>query len=318
MQKSDQTLLSIMKPISKKNFQVIIIGGGAAGLSAGLWSAELGLDALILESANELGGQLLWTYNSIKNHLGIEVENGREMQEIFLKQIESRQLTIKTNCQVIKIDTQNKQVKLADKTTLSANALVIATGIRRRKLSLENEDEFINYGIISSGKGEGEKVFGKSVCIVGGGDAALENALILSEFAKEVTLIHRRKEFRARSEFVEKVKQNKKVKILTETIVTRLIGDKTIEALELKSLTETFIHPTDFLLLRLGVEPNTEILQKQIKLDKNGYCLINASCETNISNVYAIGDVANPLAPTISSAVGMGATAIKSLLQKIG
>lgn len=303
-----------MNSISKKHYQVIIIGGGAAGLSAGLWSAELGLNALILESANELGGQLLWTFNSIKNHLGIEVENGREMQKIFLKQIESRQLEIQTGCRVVEVHTENKTVKLTDGSLISADALIIATGIRRRKLGLENEDKFLNQGIITSGKGEGKKVTGKNVCIVGGGDAALENALILSEFAKEVTLIHRRKEFRGRTEFIEQVKQHPKVKILTETVITKLNGDDFLESLEFQTNESSFVYPTDFLLLRLGVEPNTELFRDQIDLDKNGYFTVNANCETNIRNVYAIGDVANPSSPTISSAVGMGSTAIKHLL----
>ncbi len=306
-----------MKLTLKEHYQVIIIGGGAAGLSAGLWCAELGLEALLLESAGELGGQLLWTFNAIKNHLGIEAKDGQELQKIFLKQIESRQFEIKTNCQIEEIDVRNRRIKLSNNNYLSADALIIATGIRRRKLGLENEENFNGRGVITSGKRDAEKAAGKKVCVVGGGDAALENALILSEFAENVTLIHRRKDFRARPEFIEKVRQNKKIKILTETTVINLSGTENLEALELKTAGEEFLCPTDFLLLRLGVEPNTELLQGQISLDKNGYCRINAHCETDVRNVYAIGDVANPLAPTVSSAVGMGASVAKIILQNL-
>lgn len=305
-----------MESIPKKHYQVIIIGGGPAGLSAGFWCAELGLEALLLESADELGGQLLWTYNAIRNHLGIEVENGRELQKVFLKQLESHYFAIKTDCRVVEIDAQNRQVKLNDNSQLSADVIIIATGIRRRKIGLENEEKFKGHGIIESGKRDGEKVRGKKVSVVGGGDAALENALILSEFAEKVTLIHRRRNFRARPEFIEKVQQNEKIEILTETIVTGLIGDKNLEAIELKTKTETHLYQTDFLLLRLGVEPNTEFLRGQIDLDENGYCRIDAHCETNLTNVYAVGDVANPLAPTISGAVGMGASVAKIIAQK--
>lgn len=301
----------------KNHYQIIIIGGGPAGLSAGLWSAELGLEAILLESADELGGQLLWTYNSIKNHLGIEAENGRELQNIFLKQIEYRRFEIKRSCQVIEIDVQNKRVKLSDNRYLSADCLVIATGIRRRSLGVENEEKFKGHGILNSGKRDGEKVRGKKVCVVGGGDAALENALILSELAEHVTLIHRRKEFRARPEFVDKVRQNDKIDIFTETSVTKIYGDEHLEGLELNRNSTIFRHQTDFLLLRLGVEPNTELLRGQINLDKNGYCQIDANCETNIKNVYVIGDAASPFSPTISSAVGMGATAIKNFLENL-
>ena len=316
MQKSDQSF-AFMKSGTEKDYQVIIIGGGAAGLAAGLWSAELGLKALILESAEEPGGQLLWTHNKIKNHLGVEAENGREMQKIFLHQIEPFPIEIKNNCLVSRIDVGNKTVKIDGETEISAEALVIATGIRRRKLGLKNEDIFLNKGIIISGKGEGEKTRGKKVCIVGGGDAALENALILSEYAEEVTLIHRRREFRGRTEFIERVRQNPKVKILTETTVAGISGSEFLESLELQVREATIVCPTDYLLLRLGVEPNTELIEDQISLDKNGYCLIDSNCETNVRNVFAIGDVANPLSPTISSAVGMGATAAKTILKNL-
>ncbi|NJM52895.1 MAG: FAD-dependent oxidoreductase [Blastocatellia bacterium] len=237
-----------MQTIKNKHYNAIIIGGGAAGISAALWSAELGLRAILLESSNELGGQLLWTYNAIKNHLGIEVENGREMQQVFLKQIQERDFELKTNCEVVEIDTENKQVKLKNDEILSADALIIATGIRRRKLNLENEEKFQGRGIFTSGKRDAEKAKGKKVCIIGGGDAALENALIVSEFADEITLIHRRKDFRGRLEFIEKVKQNEKITILTETVVTKITGQESLESLALQNLqtNQNFNYPTDF------------------------------------------------------------------------
>lgn len=308
-----------MKKAEKPNYNALIIGGGPAGISAALWCAELGLKAVLLESSEELGGQLLWTYNAIKNHLGIETKNGREMQKVFLKQIEERDFELRTNCEVVEIDTENKEVKLKTGEVLSADNLIIATGIRRRRLNLENEDSFQGKGIITSGKRDGEKVKDKTVCIVGGGDAALENALILSEYADNVILIHRRAEFRGRIEFIEKVKQNKKVKLLTETIVTKIIGQEFLEALELKNLQtkQTFIERTNLLLLRLGVEPNTELLHGKIQLDPHGYCLIDAHCQTNLKNIYAIGDVANPVSPTISTAVGMGAAVAKFIIHSL-
>lgn len=273
----------------------------------------------MLESADELGGQLLWTHNAIKNYLGVEVENGRELQQIFLKQIESRDFELRANCKVFEIDVEKKEVRSENGEIISADAIIIATGIRRRKLNLDNEENFQNKGILSSGKREAEKVKGKKVCVVGGGDAALENALILAEFADEVTLIHRRSGFRARSEFVERVKQSEKINILTETAVTRINGQSRLESVELQNLKTniTSLHPTDFLILRLGVEPNTELLQGKIELDENSYCLIDSNCETSAKNVYSIGDVANPLAPTISGAVGMGASVVKVIFDKI-
>ncbi|MBX7173421.1 MAG: NAD(P)/FAD-dependent oxidoreductase [Pyrinomonadaceae bacterium] len=298
---------------NSENFDVVIIGGGVAGISAAFWCNELGLSSVILESEKELGGQLLWTYNAIKNYLGIEAENGRELQKIFLNQIEKRNLSIKTNTKVSQIDTKNKTVLLEDGKILSAKFLVIATGIRRRKLNVAGEEAFQGKGILRSGKRDAELVRGKNVCVIGGGDAAVENALILAETAEKVTLIHRRKNFRAREEFIEKVKLNPKITVLTEMEITKIIGDESLEAIELKQITtnQTQIYQTDALLLRIGVEPNNELFRGQIELDKNGYCLIDSNCETSAMDVFAIGDIANPAAPTISSAVGMGATVSK-------
>jgi len=297
------------------NFDVIIIGGGAAGLSAALWCDELGLSALLLESGAEFGGQLLWTYNEIKNHLGIEAKNGRELRDIFIRQTENRKFTYRLNAEILEVDLDKKKVLLKTSESFSARALIIATGIRRRKLNVEGEETFRNKGIIESGKRDAEFVKGKSALIVGGGDAAFENALILSETASTVTLAYRGKDFRARAEFIEQVKNHPKVKILTETIVREINGKEQVEAVKLENLKtgETYNFPVEAILLRIGVEPNTEFLGGKLDLDEKGYIKINSFCQTSVKGIYAVGDVANPLAPTVSSAVGMGATAVKTI-----
>ncbi len=147
----------------------------------------------------------------------------------------------------------------------------------------------------------------------------MENALILSETALQVTLVHRRSDFRARAEFVEKVLANPKIDILTETAVTKIDGTEAVEAIELKNLSngEILILPVEAVLLRIGVEPNTELVRGKLKLNENGYIEINGNCETNVENIFAVGDVSNSLAPTVSSAVGMGATAAKVIFSKL-
>lgn len=301
------------KKNSKRLFDVIVVGGGAAGMSAALWCEELGMRTLLLEQRAELGGQLLKVYNAIKNHLGAETENGRQLRDIFLGQIKKRKFEVRTNAGVAEIDLQNKSVVLNSGESFSARALIVATGVSRRRLNAQAEEKFVGRGILESGKRDAEKVSGKSVCIVGGGDAALENALILAETAAKVYLVHRRKTFRARREFLEKILLNPKIEIVAETIVSKISGTSRVETVELQNLKtkKTRQLKVEAVLIRIGVEPNTKLLKGKLKLDKNGYIKINRDCETSVKGVFAAGDAANPHAPTVSSAVGMGTTAAK-------
>jgi thioredoxin reductase (NADPH) len=309
-------MMEITDKIKKNmNFDIIVIGGGAAGISAALWCDELGLNTLLLESNSELGGQLLWTYNEIKNHLGIEAKNGREMRDVFIKQIENRNFTIRFNTKVTAIDWGKKSISIETGETLFTKAIIIATGISRRKLNVEGEEKFRNKGIIRSGKQDQALVKGKIATIVGGGDAAFENSLILAETAAKVFLVHRGKDFRARPKFTDKVLENLKIQVLNETVVTKFIGDEQLKAVELKNLStnKTSVLQTDAVLIRIGVAPETEIFRREIESDEQGYIKIDSRCETSIKGVFAVGDAANPAAPTISSAVGMGATAAKAI-----
>ncbi|HEX8736276.1 MAG TPA: FAD-dependent oxidoreductase [Pyrinomonadaceae bacterium] len=299
------------------NYDVIIIGGGAAGISSACWCDELGLKTLLLESHSELGGQLLWTHNPVKNHLGVEAENGREMRDIFVRQAENYNFSLRTNAEASAVDLEKKIITLENGETFSAQALIIATGIKRRKLNVAGEAELKGKGILESGKRDAEKVRDKNVCVIGGGDAALENVLILAETARKVTLVHRRKNFRARAEFLEKARKNPSIEFLNEATVTKITGREKVEGAEIKNNNKVFILPVEAVLIRIGVEPNTKLFREKLKLDVNGYIEIDSRCETSVDKVFAVGDVANPLAPTISSAVGMGATAAKVILDKL-
>ena len=308
-----------MKKSESRKYDVIIIGGGAAGMSAALWCDELKLKALLLESNKELGGQLHIVYNPIENHLGVEAKNGKELNRIFLRQIEKRQFEIRLNSEVKDVNFKTRTVQLTDGSKFSAHAIVIATGVKRRKLGVEGEDQFQGKGILESGKREAGNVKGKTVAIIGGGDAALENALILSETAAKVYLIHRRKEFRGRDEFISQVIKNKKVEILMEMEVLEIRGNQKIETIKIENSSNNEISTLaiDNLLLRLGVKPNTEIFEAKLKVDEGGYIKIDSNCETGIENIFAIGDVANPISLTVSTAVGGGATVAKVILKRL-
>ncbi len=298
-------------------YDVIVIGAGAAGLSAGLWCDELGLKTLVLEHRAEVGGQLLRIYNTVENHLGAEnAVNGRQLRDKFVAQLANRGFLLQTEAEVAAVDLTTAGTKrffLKNGAEFSPRFLILATGVKRRKLGVPGEDEFAGRGLLESGKRDGDAISGKTVVIVGGGDAAAENAVILAAAAEKVYLIHRRKEFRARAEFIEKIDQTSNIEVLSETQVLEIIGDERITAVKLQTTphSEPFQIKTDAFLLRIGVEPNSELFREHLKTDANGYLEINSSCETSMTDVFAVGDVANPLAPTISSAVGMGATAAK-------
>jgi thioredoxin reductase (NADPH) len=301
------------------NYDVIIIGGGVAGLSAGYWCAELGLSALVLESETEPGGTLLRVFNPIHNHLGASAENGKELRDRIAEQIKNSKIEIRTGAQIAAVDLIEKKVELADGSMLAAKNLILATGTRRGKLNVPGENEFAGRGILDSGAKDPSAVKDLEVCIIGGGDAAFENALILAEHAGSVTIVHRSENFQARGEFRKKVESNPGIRLIANAKVLEFSGKDRVESVKISDVSnggESYI-AARAVLIRIGVEPNTELFAERIALDKRGYIAVNAKCETSVGGVYAIGDVANPDSTTVSTAAGTGATAAKMIGQNM-
>ena len=298
---------------------VIIIGAGPAGLSAAFWCDELGLDTLVLEQAEQVGGQLHRVYNPVENYLGLKTRDGKELLDLFSADIETADFDLWTQTNVTAVDLKAKRVSLASGESLQSIALVIATGVRPRQLGVPGEKEFAGRGMIESAARDRELFAGKDVCVVGGGDAAVENALLLAEVCATVTLVHRRKKLRARREFVEQLQSNHCITVFTESVLTRIIGEDEVVGVEIrrKEGLKPFQMAVGGVLIRIGVEPNTELFKDQLETDETGYVAVNSQQETGVPMVFAIGDVANPLAPTISSATGAGATAAKVIAARL-
>jgi len=296
------------------DFDVVIIGGGPAGMAAAIWCADLGLNYSLLESGPKLGGQLHWIYAEIPNYPGIAVKNGAELSERFESTVGGSS-AVSLNSEVASIDPQEMKTTLTSGRALRSNAIILATGVRRRRLGIPGEIEFAGRGILDSGARVKNEMAGKHIVIVGGGDAALENALILSETAHQVTLIHRRDSFSARDHFVEKALKLGNVKILLSSNLTSINGDSEISSVSIRSAdSERDVEiVADNVLIRVGVEPNSELLVSVADSDAGGYILVDRRCMTSIQNIYAIGDVSDPTAPTIAGAVGDAATAAKSI-----
>lgn len=298
---------------------VIIIGAGPAGLSTAFWCDELGLDTLVLEQSEKVGGQLHRVYNSIHNYLGLEASNGAELLEHFAANIDSAEFDLWTQTTISSVDSKAKRVSLASGENLQSIALVIATGVRPRELGVPGEKEFAGKGMIESATRDRELFAGRDVCVVGGGDAAVENALLLSHDCPTVTLVHRGKKLRARPEFTQQLQTVHCITVFTESVLTRIMGHDQVEAVEIKRKQglKPFQLAVGGVLIRIGVEPNTELFREQLQTDAGGYVAVNSQQETNVPMVFAVGDISNPIAPTISGATGAGATAAKVIASRL-
>jgi thioredoxin reductase (NADPH) len=296
-------------------FDVVIIGGGPAGISAAIWCVEYGLSHIVLEKANEIGGQLNWIHNRISNYPGVDVRNGVEMLERFRSHADGVGCNILTRSAVLVMDVNAHTVTLTGGEEIGYRSLIIATGVRRRTLNVPGEIEFAGKGILASGAGELDKVEGKKVVIVGGGDAALENAVMMAETASSVIVVHRSDIFRARTEFIEKAKSFGNVQLVTNTHVTGFLGDEVLRAVEVENsqnLASKIM--ADLALIRIGVVPNTDDLTFTVRLDADGFVSVDSTGRTDIKGIFAIGDVAHPGQLTLVSASFTASSAVRAAL----
>lgn len=298
---------------------VIIIGGGPAGIAAAIWCDRLGLDTLLLESADKVGGQLHSVFNAIEDYPGCTFPNGAEMAARLTDELDKSDADYWRGVAIDSLDLKAKRVSLKSGEELQSLFLVLATGVRRRELGIPGEREFVDKGVMTSGVKDRHSYAGKDVCVVGGGDAAVENAVLLAEVCPTVTLVHRGPKLRARSEFVEQLHGNHCITVFYESVVTRIIGNQQVEAVEIrrKEAIKPFQMAVGGVLIRIGVTPNVELFDRQLDLDGRGYVAVSAQHETSVANVFAIGDLSNPLAPTLSGAAGAGATVAKVIASRL-
>jgi thioredoxin reductase (NADPH) len=299
---------------------VIIIGAGPAGLAAALWCDELALDTLVLEQKEQTGGQLHSIYGAVENYPGVRTKNGHEFFERFSAGLSDAEFDLWTNVEIERVDLKAKRVRLRSGEELQAISIIIATGVKRRMLGIPGEAEFAGRGILESASRDRDAFAGKDVCVIGGGDAAVENALLLAQVCPTVTLVHRGGTLRARQTFVQQLQGHHCITVFPESVVTRILGDNEVEAVEIRrrEALKPFQMAVSGVVIRIGVEPNTEFFREQLQLDDKGYAVVSSQQETDVANVFAIGDVSNPMAPTISGAVGAGATAAKVIAARLG
>ncbi|MGF9891962.1 NAD(P)/FAD-dependent oxidoreductase [Priestia megaterium] len=307
-----------------QHVDVLIIGGGPAGISAAVWCKRLGVECLLLEEQAQLGGQLFTIYNEIIDYPGIQAENGIEMQRKMVQHFINMDCLYEVNTKVISIDERSKTVKVKQQETekeISYTYLILATGSSQRKLGVPGEQQMIDRGEVYSASADGERLKGKRVALIGGGDRAFEGAHLLASQAKQVYLIHRSTHFKAREQYVEKVLSDPGVKVMTDTEVTAIHGKHHVTSIDLKSEnSECKNLLVDAVLIRLGVAPNVELIKEKVTTTQSGLILINEVHQSSNPAIYAIGDACTtPLFSSISSSAGQGAIVAKhvsSLLKK--
>lgn len=307
-----------------QHVDVLIIGGGPAGISAAVWCKRLGVDCLLLEEQAQLGGQLFTIYNEIIDYPGIQAENGIEMQRKMVQHFIDMGCLYEVNTKVISIDERSKTVKVKQQEPekeISYTYLILATGSSQRKLGVPGEQQMIDRGEVYSASADGERLKGKRVALIGGGDRAFEGAHLLASQAKQVYLIHRSTHFKAREQYVEKVLSDPSVKVMTDTEVTAIHGKHHVTSIDLKSKnSECKNLSVDAVLIRLGIAPNVELIKEKVTTTQSGLIVINEVHQSSDPSIYAIGDACTtPLFSSISSSAGQGAIVAKyvsSLLKK--
>ncbi|PER73361.1 NAD(P)/FAD-dependent oxidoreductase [Priestia megaterium] len=299
-----------------QHVDVLIIGGGPAGISAAVWCKRLGVECLLLEEQAQLGGQLFTIYNEIIDYPGIQAENGIEMQRKMVQHFMDMDCLYEVNTKVNSIDERSKTVKVKQQETekeIGYTYLILATGSSQRKLGVPGEQQMIDRGEVYSASADGERLKGKRVALIGGGDRAFEGAHLLASQAKQVYLIHRSTHFKAREQYVEKVLSDPGVKVMTDTEVTAIHGKHHVTSIDLKSKnSECKNLSVDAVLIRLGVAPNVELIKEKVTTTQSGLIVINEVHQSSDPAIYAIGDACTtPLFSSISSSAGQGAIVAK-------
>ncbi|MBW1642366.1 MAG: thioredoxin-disulfide reductase [Deltaproteobacteria bacterium] len=300
--------------MSEVDYDLVIIGGGPAGLTAGLYAARARLNVVLLEKA-ALGGQVIVS-DWVENYPGFpEGLNGFELMQRMADQAKRFGLTIETN-EVVSLDLAEpiKKIHLNDK-TVTAHTIILATGASPKKLGIPGEDMFSGKGVSFCATCDGPFFKDRVVAAVGGGDTAVKESLFLTKFAKKVYLIHRRDELRATKILQERALENDKIELIWDSVVTSINGGLTdVESLTVKNVKtqETQTLSVDGCFIWVGTDPTTKFLGDTIHVDKSGFIIVDLSMETSVSGVYAAGDVRNPLCRQIVTAVGDAATAVYS------
>ena len=289
---------------------LVIIGAGPAGLTAGLYAARSRLRTILFEKLT-LGGQILTT-EFVENYPGFpEGISGFELADRMKRQAEKFGLEIRTQ-EVAKLDfASKKNIVVTEKQNLKSKAVILACGATPQKLGIEGEVLLTGKGVSYCATCDGPFYRDQEVAVIGGGDMAVEEALFLTRFASKVHLIHRRDKLRATKLLQERVLASKQMEIVWDTIPVRIVGKNEVEGIELRNIktNEVSLLPVSGVFVFIGYNPNNALVKGLIELDEQGFVLTENNMGTSVPGVFAAGDIRSKLLRQVSTAVGEGAMA---------
>ena len=297
---------------STKHTKVLILGSGPAGYTAAIYAARAMLKPILVHGSQP-GGQLTTT-TDVENYPGYsKVIQGPWLMDEMKGQAEAVG-TEMIQDHISKVDLTKKPFTATGDSgqVYTADSFIISTGAQARWLNLKSEQEFRGFGVSACATCDGFFFKEKEVAVVGGGNAAVEEAMFLTKFASKVYLIHRRNELRAEKMLQSKLKSNKKIEIIWDTVVEDVIGikePKTVNALKIKNVKDNKVKElkVDGLFIAIGHDPATSLFKDQLNMDKEGYLITKPdSTETNIPGVFAAGDVKDKIFRQAVTAAGMG------------
>ena len=294
-------------------FDVIIIGSGAAGLSAGVYAKRAGLNLLVIEKSPMSGGQILNTYE-VDNYLGLPGINGFDMGMKFREHADKLEVPF-MEAEVLEIkDLGDKKVVRTDKEELETKSIILATGAHHALLGVPGEEELSGMGVSYCATCDGAFFRKKVVAVVGGGDVALEDAIYLARTSAKVYLIHRRDELRGTKVLQEELMSKENVEILYSHVVKEIRGEDNVEKLMLENVKtgETKELPVNGVFIAVGIHPDSELVKGLVDLDPSGYVIADETCASSCPGIFAAGDVRKKPIRQVVTAVADGANAATS------
>ena len=304
--------------MEEKQYDVIVLGGGPAGLTAGIYLSRAKASTLILDTGT-IGGQTVLTFE-VANYPGVETTSGYQLSSTMRKQAKSFGCDIKSNIKItdLSLDGDMKSVIVNNKTVFKAKSVILATGGRSRMLNVTGETEFKGKGISYCATCDGDFFQDKEIIVVGGGNSALEEAVALTKYASKVTILHEFDHFQAFEHAIEAVKSNPKIDFVMNSHITEFIGDEKLTHFVYKDLKsgETTKKEIDGVFIFIGYVANTDMLQDTaVKLNSRGEIITNEQLQTNIEGVFAAGDNRAVRFRQITTAVADGTIAALNVLE---